>query len=446
MIQQTQVTCPNCRTPFQAQVEQIIDVSQDPGAKSRLLSGLTNLIQCPSCGFQGQLNMPLVYHDPEKELLLTYAPADLNVNKDEQERMIGRLIQRIVEQLDAEQRKGYLLQPQSVLTLQGMAERILEADGVTKEELESQRVKMQLFEELLRTPEDQLEQFIKDHDDDIDNAFMQLASLTIQVTTEPEAQQALAARLEKILELSTFGKELIAEREEIQKATESLRELGDGITREALLDLLIDAPNERRVTALVTLVRPAYDYTFFELLSSKIEGSDGDEKDRLESLRKQILDITEEIDRREQARLQQISALIEDLIEADDLDQALARVTPMIDDYFLNVLRSMLQAASEQKDEELFGKLMRLEQRIAELIKESLPRGLQLAQDILAMEEQADIEAFLNEHAAEIDQDLLNGLLTASQRYAESDRNEDAERLQDIYHLALKTSMKAKMN
>jgi len=446
MNQQTQVTCPNCRTPFQAQVEQIIDVSQDPGAKSRLLSGLTNLVQCPSCGFQGQLNLPLVYHDPEKELLLTYAPADLNVNKDEQERMIGRLIQRIVEQLDAEQRKGYLLQPQAVLTLQGLVERILEADGVTKEELESQRVKMQLFEELLRTPEEQLESFIKEHDDDIDNAFMQLASLTIQVTTEPEMQQALAAWLEKILELSTFGKELIAEREEIQKATESLRGLGDGITREALLDLLINAPNERRVTALVTLVRPAYDYTFFELLSSKIEQSEGEEKDRLESLRKQILDITEEIDRREQARLQQIATLIEDLIEADDLDQALARVTPMIDDYFLNVLRSMLQAASEQKDEELFGKLMRLEERIAELIKESLPRGLQLAQEILAMQDTTEIEAFLSEHAAEIDQDLLNGLLTASQRYAESDRSEDAERLQEIYHLALKASMKAKMN
>jgi len=445
MRQQTQVTCPNCRTPFQAEVEQIVDVSQDPTSKSRLLAGQLNLIQCPSCGFQGQLNLPVVYHDPEKELLLTYAPADLNVNKDEQERIIGRLIQRIVDKLDAEQRKGYLLQPQAVLTMQGLAERILEGDGITREELDNQRAKMQLFEELLRTPEDQLDTFIQDHDADIDSAFMQLASLTIQVTAEPEAQQALATRLEKVIEQSTYGKQLVAEREEVQKATQSLQDLGEGITREAILDLVIEAPNERRVAALVTLVRPAFDYTFFQLLSDKIDASEGDAQEKLSTLRAQILEITEEIDRREQARLQQISTVIENLIEAEDLDEELSRVTPMIDDYFLNVLRTMLQAASEQKDEERFKQLMRVEQRIAQLIKQSLPRGLQLAQDLLALQEMDDVEAFLQEHAAELDQDLFNGLLSASQQYAETGRNEESERLQAVYQLALKTSMKAKM-
>jgi len=445
MRQQTQVTCPNCRTPFQAEVEQIVDVSQDPTSKSRLLAGQLNLIQCPSCGFQGQLNLPVVYHDPEKELLLTYAPADLNVNKDEQERIIGRLIQRIVDKLDAEQRKGYLLQPQAVLTMQGLAERILEGDGITREELDNQRAKMQLFEELLRTPEDQLDTFIQDHDADIDSAFMQLASLTIQVTAEPEAQQALATRLEKVIEQSTYGKQLVAEREEVQKATQSLQDLGEGITREAILDLVIEAPNERRVAALVTLVRPAFDYTFFQLLSDKIDTSEGDAQEKLSTLRAQILEITEEIDRREQARLQQISTVIENLIEAEDLDEELSRVTPMIDDYFLNVLRTMLQAASEQKDEERFKQLMRVEQRIAQLIKQSLPRGLQLAQDLLALQEMDDVEAFLQEHAAELDQDLFNGLLSASQQYAETGRNEESERLQAVYQLALKTSMKAKM-
>ena len=445
MRQQTQVTCPNCRTPFQAEVEQIVDVSQDPTSKSRLLAGQLNLIQCPSCGFQGQLNLPVVYHDPEKELLLTYAPADLNVNKDEQERIIGRLIQRIVDKLDAEQRKGYLLQPQAVLTMQGLAECILEGDGITREELDNQRAKMQLFEELLRTPEDQLDTFIQDHDADIDSAFMQLASLTIQVTAEPEAQQALATRLEKVIEQSTYGKQLVAEREEVQKATQSLQDLGEGITREAILDLVIEAPNERRVAALVTLVRPAFDYTFFQLLSDKIDTSEGDAQEKLSTLRAQILEITEEIDRREQARLQQISTVIENLIEAEDLDEELSRVTPMIDDYFLNVLRTMLQAASEQKDEERFKQLMRVEQRIAQLIKQSLPRGLQLAQDLLALQEMDDVEAFLQEHAAELDQDLFNGLLSASQQYAETGRNEESERLQAVYQLALKTSMKAKM-
>jgi len=57
-----------------------------------LLSGAYNLIQCPTCGYQGQVPMPIVYHDPEHELLLTYFPPELNVPVNQQEQMIGPLI------------------------------------------------------------------------------------------------------------------------------------------------------------------------------------------------------------------------------------------------------------------------------------------------------------------------------------------------------------------
>ena len=446
MRHRTQVTCPNCRIPFQAEVEQILDVSQDPGVKSRLLSGSLNMIQCPACGFQGQLNLPLVYHDAGKELMLTYAPVDLSVNKNEQEMMIGRLIKQIVDQLPAEQRKGYLLQPKSVLTLQGLAENILEADGITKEELENQRAKMKLFEDLLRTPEDQIDSFVKDHDEEIDSAFMQLASLTIQATADPQAQQALAVRFEKVIELSTFGQALTEQREEIDKASQSLQELGENITREAILDLLIEAPNDLRVTALVNYTRSALDYTFFQLLTERIEASEGTEREALTVLRKKVLEITEEIDKAQEARIQQTAALIQHLVDAEDLDVELERTMPLIDDFFLGVLRSLLESASKHKDEEQFGKLERIENRIAELIKQSLPRGLQLAQELLQMKDLDSARQLIDDNSADVDQDLLNGLLSALQRYQDSDRAEEAERIQTIYNHALKTSMKAKMH
>ena len=44
-----------------------------------------------------------------------------------------------IQALPAEQRKAYLLQPQAVLTLQGMVERILQADGITREQLKGKR-------------------------------------------------------------------------------------------------------------------------------------------------------------------------------------------------------------------------------------------------------------------------------------------------------------------
>ena len=65
---QTRINCPNCKQPIMADVQQLFDAGEDPSAKSRLLSGMANFVQCGVCGYQGGLATPIVYHDPEKEL------------------------------------------------------------------------------------------------------------------------------------------------------------------------------------------------------------------------------------------------------------------------------------------------------------------------------------------------------------------------------------------
>ena len=79
----TRIQCPNCQQPIIADINQLFDLSEDPSAKQRLLSGAFNVIQCPSCGYQGNATTPLVYHDPEKELLLTFVPPELGLKRDE---------------------------------------------------------------------------------------------------------------------------------------------------------------------------------------------------------------------------------------------------------------------------------------------------------------------------------------------------------------------------
>ena len=76
---QTRTTCPRCRQPVLAEINQLFDVNTDPEAKQRLLSGQYNLIHCPSCGYEGNLSTPIVYHDPNKELLLTFFPSELGL-------------------------------------------------------------------------------------------------------------------------------------------------------------------------------------------------------------------------------------------------------------------------------------------------------------------------------------------------------------------------------
>ena len=270
------VQCPNCNSPIQAHVQQLVDVSQDPSAKSRLLSGSFNLIRCPVCSYEGQLTTPIVYHDASKELLLTYMPVELNIPKNEQEKLLGRLINQAIDSLPAESRKGYLLQPQAVLTTQGLIERVLAEDGVTKEDLDAQRDKIRLFEDLLKAPEDSLEKFVEEHDPELDEQFYQLAALSLQSATDEPALAAASQRLEAVLKLSSYGKQLAAREQELRAAAESLREAGEDLTRERLLELFIESTNDDRVEAIVSLARPGLDYSFFQLLTEQIDEAEGE--------------------------------------------------------------------------------------------------------------------------------------------------------------------------
>ena len=147
---QTQIACPNCRQMITANIEQLFDVTQDPQAKQRLLSGASNMARCPHCGYQGRLATPIVYHDNEKELLLTFFPPELNVPLNDQERTFGPLIKKVTESLPPEKRKGYLLKPIPNLSYESMIKLILEKDGVTPEMLKEQQDRVAVIERLLQ--------------------------------------------------------------------------------------------------------------------------------------------------------------------------------------------------------------------------------------------------------------------------------------------------------
>ena len=157
----TRINCPNCRQPVTADVDQLFDAGSDPSAKSRLISGAFNQIRCPSCGYQGNLSTPIVYHDPDKELLFYFFVPPDRQHADYQERIIGALINQVVNKLPQEKRKGYLLRPQSVLTLQGLVERILEGDGITREMLQAQQQRLNLLQRLLTASADVRAEMIK---------------------------------------------------------------------------------------------------------------------------------------------------------------------------------------------------------------------------------------------------------------------------------------------
>ncbi len=444
----TQVTCPQCRTPVMAEVEQLFDLNTDPTAKQRLLSGAANFLACPTCGYQGALSTPIVYHDPEKELLLTYFPPELGKNRDEQERIIGPLINRVVNNLPQEKRKAYLLQPQTMLTYQGLIERILEADGITKEMLQAQQRAMSLIQRLAGTDAATRAEIIRNEDKQIGEETFELLGQLIELSLASGDQQGarLLSEVQRdLVEHSTFGRRLKGQAEELEAAVQSLQEAAgkQGLTREKLLDLVIQAPNETRLSALVSLARQGMDYVFFQMLSERIEQADGEERERLTQLRDHLLQMVDQIDQAVQARVDAVRQRVNELIASENLEEAVPRFLPEVDDLFLQVLVEELQKARQEGDLARSAKI----NQVIEALQQATapPPEIQLIEKLLAAPDEAAREQVLEEHAHMVSDDLVNALAAIFQQAQQAGQKELIERLEAVFNQASRFLIRQKL-
>jgi hypothetical protein len=430
------VNCPNCGNRFVTPVLSVIDVGRNRDLKTLLLSGQLNIAVCPQCGHAGMLSVPLVYHDPEKELLFTFAPAEAEVGQPDRERVIGSLTNQVISALPPEQRKGYLLQPRTFLRLNGMIEAILEADGITPEMLEAQRAKAALLERLLRATSDEARQaIVRENDGQIDYEFFQLLTLNIELA-QSEGQDETAGQLlalrGQLLDWTTHGQG-VAAREE------ALRSLGDEVTREELLDKIVEAAlagEEAKVETMAAVARPVIDYIFYQQLTARIEAAEGagdsDRAGKLRALRETILDLTAQIDAELQQATEQASQDLQEILASDDLEQAIRDKPGRIDEFFLNALATNLAAAEQAGRTDDVQKLQQVSDAIMKLIQESQPPEVQLINQLLAAEYPTGSQALLEEKRDLVNSDLLELMRVMAEDLSESDRGELSQRLDQI--------------
>jgi hypothetical protein len=449
--QKTQIACPRCRQPVVAQIEQLFDVSADPGAKQRLLGGVSNYAVCQSCGYNGPLATPIVYHDADKELLLTYFPPELGMAVNEQEKLIGPLITQTTNRLSAEKRKAYLLRPQNFLTYQSLVERILGADGITPEMIQAQQKRVNLIEKLLgaTTPEARSE-VIKQETALLDAEFFSIFSRLIEGAAASGQEQYIKqmdAVQKQLLTETEYGRKVSNQANEIQEAIKTLQAIGKNLDREKLLDILIEAPNEDRLNALVSMTRPALDYLFFQSLTERIEKKNGDERKKLESLREKLLEITRLIDQRAEQEFKKANDLLKSLLAAENIEQATIEHIEGINDTFVQLLNQALQEANQKNDAE---RMPKLQQIVSVLQKASAPPPeLALIEELLDAPDESALNKLLEQHAAELTPELnaiLANVLARSEEQAgdkpQGDEAQTIEKLRTLYRAVLKNGMK----
>lgn len=441
-----QVSCPNCRQPVTAEVNQLFDVNVDPQAKNRLLSGAYNLIQCPYCGYQGNLATPIVYHDPDKELLLTFVPPEIGLPRNEQERLIGGLINQVISKLSQEKRKGYLLNPQATLTMQGLVERVLEGEGITREMIQAQQQRMNLLQRLVSASDDASRvQIAQQEDPLIDAEFFSLLTRLLEVSMMSNDRES-AARLNELqkllLPVTTYGKEIQAQSQEIQAALNELQAAGKDLTSDKLLDMVINAPNETRLNALVSFARPAMDYGFFQKLSQRIERARGDGRERLVELRTKLLAMTQEIDLQMEQHRKQMRQVIEAILGQKDIPAAMSQVLGELDETFVQELQEMQAEARQKGDLDRSGKL---QQMMDVLQQASAPPELALIEEYLKLDGEKPRQEWLEAHTEQVTPEFTDLLSNLTMQMESANDPKFAEVVKAAHRQALRFVMRRGM-
>ena len=446
---QTKISCPRCRQMIPAQVEQLFDVTADPASKQRLLGRVSNYAHCSFCGFEGPLATPIVYHDNEKELLLTYFPSELGLPVNEQERLVGPLMTQIMNRLPAEKRKGYLLRPQSFLTFQSMLERILEKDGVTKEMLDEQQQRLNLIQRLMTASSPEVRtSIIQQESSQLDEAFFALFNRLAEsaaASGQEQAIQAMAALQQELLANSEYGRKLQALVGELEAAVKTLQDVGQGLTREKLLDIFVAAPNDARLQALVSLTHNGLDYSFFQIMTDKIEKSSGEGRKKLEDLRAKILELNNQLDKALEEQMKQADRLIETLLEAPDIAKATAEnIANFQNEVVIQVLETKLRDAQQKNDN---ARMQKLQQVVGVLQEASAPPELEIVNELVdAAGDDITLAQALKAHEQDLTEELTGVIVALMQQVeqqgsADPNSKEIIRRLEKVYRAILKRSM-----
>ncbi len=391
-----QVTCPNCRKPFPAPVDQILDTELDPSAKSRLLSGQVNVVGCPHCGMTGMLNMPFIYHDPDKELALVLMPMEAGRTDLERQQLIGSMSRAVMSQLPPEQKKGYLLNPQVFISYESLINRVLEAEGITQEMLDLQRKKSELLRSLLAAESaDARRELIDQNIELIDQEFFQVLYVNIErvemIGHQPLLQTLLDLR-QQLFEETAAGREL-AQRTQVVQA------LRAEPTREKLLQLLIENPDREMRLTLITLGQTMVDYAFFQQITQHLETTNNpQEREQLQNLRQQVLEIRKEMQEQVKQVVEARAQLLRGLLTTEKPEILARRHLDELDELFFSILAAEVERAEQAGNKEATAALQNVWELTMRLIQQQIPPELALLNLVMEAESAEQVDQILQQN------------------------------------------------
>lgn len=390
-VSQTTVNCPNCGQSVAVRLEQVIDVGQEPAKKQQFLRGQVNVLACSRCGNRTVVAAPLVYHDPEKQLLLAYIPHELNLPMAQEEQEVGRLTNLVMNNTPPERRKAYLLNPTRIMSLNALVEKVMEADGVNAEQLREQTQKVQLIVKMAEAAYDdaKVSALIEENREKIDYNFMTLITMTLQQ----------AAQMHDEPTVDRYGRLREKIVKQLELKAEDLPSLGVEENIDTLIDDLLTAKDTSSVALqnVVATNRPLIDYQFFLHLTQRADNAPAEEQARLIALRDELVRLTDEMDKMAQEAIESATRQLNEVLESDDIEGKLQELYPHLNEAFLVVLSANVEQARSMNREDIAEMLMRIYGRVVEMMEDRLRPEIKAMNQLLRTESKEERMEFLRE-------------------------------------------------
>ena len=436
---QTQISCPNCGTPYVADIHQIIDAARQPQLKEMLLSGQLNVAVCPNCGAGGRIATPLLYHDPDHDLFMVHVPQEMNLDQVRREELIGRMVQQVINQTPMEKRRGYMLQPQTMLTMQSFMEKVWGTEGVTPEMLARQQKQVELLRTLATASPDVQDFLLKDRAREIDETFFAILRAQIDATSEmgdPNQVNSLLNLQARLMTQTEIGRQI----EKQQIAMHVLNreaQAANGLSPALLFKHIVrNEQDDSLVNAIALTGRGALNYEFFGLLTGEVEkrekAKDTAGAQRLGRIRDDLLEMQRQLQQATQDVLQEAQSTLDAILAAPDLRQAIGDNIERIDDAFMHVLDARMAHAQQSGRRDEAEKLVRIQEEIVGAIQGETPPEVQLLSQLVSAPDKAARERLMGQATEMLSPELVQVVDMLREQARNSGQADLADRLSEI--------------
>ena len=76
------IRCPKCNFTFDTILHEFVNIESNPEFKEQLMYNKFNRVTCNDCGFDFRVDLPLLYSDPKKNILIHWIPETKDHNAD----------------------------------------------------------------------------------------------------------------------------------------------------------------------------------------------------------------------------------------------------------------------------------------------------------------------------------------------------------------------------